>query len=224
MSNQLDNTHIPTSSISNITDLSLIIIEAATIEDAIDNATKRVNEEIASALGDGQSGIANNFEVHLEMFDTLIDTNLLLAGTNFFMRDEHSGHADQVFDESSHQIEDSIHEFDMDFDLVADNLVVLQIPLQAIFFSHEILISDFDEPIGVDGYVSLIPYDEVPAIAKFFPFVFNQSSLANFGDLAMCENVTYGLPTCHWFDTGSMFLYSFHSCSGLRSMFISYLQ
>ncbi|KAL3353894.1 hypothetical protein AABB24_018529 [Solanum stoloniferum] len=101
------------------------------LEAAIDSATMRVSEEVASALGDGQSRIANNFEVHTETFDALIDTNLLLAGTNFVMGDEHSGHADQVFDESSHQIEDSVHEFDMAFDLVADNLVGLQIPLQA---------------------------------------------------------------------------------------------
>ncbi|KAG5604092.1 hypothetical protein H5410_025584 [Solanum commersonii] len=177
MSNQLDNTHI---SIFNITGLSPTIVQEAAIADAIDSATTRVSEEIVSALGD-----------------------------------EHSGHADQVFDESSHQIEDLVHEFGMAFDLVADNLVGLQMPLQATrsveppllvvtdnFFSHEILISDFDEPIGVDGYVSLIPHDNVAAIAEFFPFVFNQSSLANFGDLAMCESVTDGLPTCHWFDTG----------------------
>ncbi|KAK4737955.1 hypothetical protein R3W88_001652 [Solanum pinnatisectum] len=140
----------------------------------------------------------------------------------------------------------------MVFDLVADNVVGLQIPLQATrsvepplieedecletktnivfdgslqrnkfdlqcqftnlhlvvtdnFFSHEILISDFDEPIGVDGYVSLIPHDDVVAITEFFLFVFNQSSLADFGDLAMCESVTDGLPTCHWFDTGHHF-------------------
>ncbi|KAH0716806.1 hypothetical protein KY290_016294 [Solanum tuberosum] len=162
---------------------------------AIDSATTRVSEEIASSLGDGQSSITNNFEVHLETFDTLIDTNLLLAGKFFFIGDEHSDHADQVFDESSHQVEDSVHEVDMAFDLVADNLVGLQIPLQ-------ILISDFDEPIGVDVYVSLIPHDDVLVIAEFFPFIFKQSSLANFGDLAMCESVTDGLPTCHWFDTG----------------------
>nr|AAT38685.2 hypothetical protein SDM1_32t00005 [Solanum demissum] len=245
MSNQLDNTH---NSISNITGLSPTIVQEAAIEDAIDSATTRVSEEIASALGDGQSSIANNFEVHPEMFDTLIDTNLLLAGTTFVIGDEHSGHVDQVFDESSHQIEDLVHEFGMAFDLVADNLVGLQIPLQATrsvepplveedecletktnivfdgslqrnefdlqcqfanlqlvvtnkFFSHEILISDFDEPIGVDGYVSLIPHDNVAAIVEFFPFIFNQSSLADFGDLAMCESVTDGLPTCHWFDT-----------------------
>ncbi|WMV28428.1 hypothetical protein MTR67_021813 [Solanum verrucosum] len=87
MSNQLDNTHI---SISNITGLSPTIVQEAAIEDAIDSATTRVSEEIASALGDRQSSIANNFE----------------------------------------------------------------------------------------------------------------SSLADFGDLAMCESVTDGLPTCHWFDTG----------------------
>ncbi|WMV52473.1 hypothetical protein MTR67_045858 [Solanum verrucosum] len=249
MSKQLDNTHISTSSISNITGLSPTIIQEASIEDAIDSATKRVSEEMASALGDGQSSIAHNFEVHLETFDTLIDPNLLLAGTDLVMGDEHLGHADQVFDESSHQSEDSVHEFDMAFDLVADNLVGLQIPLQATqviskptwcveidnpndkhsrksivkedecletktdivfdgslqrnefdlqcqfanmqlvvsdkFFSHEILISDFNEPIGVDGYVSLIPHDDVAAISEFFPFVFNQSSLADFGDLAM---------------------------------------
>nr|ABO93005.1 hypothetical protein [Solanum tuberosum] len=246
MSNQLDNTHI---SISNITGLSPTIVQEAAIEDAIDSATTRVSEEIASALGDGQSSIANNFEVHPETFDTLIDTNLLLAGTTFVIGDEHSAHVDQVFDESSHQIEDLVHEFGMAFDLVADNLVGLQIPLQAMrsvepplveedecletktnivfdgslqrnefdlqcqfanlqlvvtdkFFSHEILISDFDEPIGVDGYVSLIPHDNVAAIVEFFPFIFYQSSLADFGDLAMCECVTDGLPTCHWFDTG----------------------
>ncbi|KAH0714872.1 hypothetical protein KY284_007777 [Solanum tuberosum] len=188
------------------------------------------------------------------------------------MGDEHSGHAaDQVFDESSHQIEDSVHEFDMAFDLVADNLVGLQIPLQATtsvepplveedecletktdivfdgslqrnefdlqcqfanlqlvvtdkFFSHEILISNFDEPIRVDGYISLIPHDDVAAIAEFFSFVFNQSSLADFGDLAMCESVTDGLPTCHWFDTGQHVSPFIPFVSGLRSMVIMYLQ
>uniref|UniRef100_M1A6A2 Uncharacterized protein n=1 Tax=Solanum tuberosum TaxID=4113 RepID=M1A6A2_SOLTU len=90
MSKQLDNTHISNSSISNITGLSPTIVQEVAIEDAIDSATTRVSEEIASALGDGQSSIANNFE----------------------------------------------------------------------------------------------------------------SSLADFGDLAMCESVTDGLPTCHWFDTG----------------------
>ncbi|KAG5590252.1 hypothetical protein H5410_040766 [Solanum commersonii] len=79
--------------------------------------------------GDGQSSIANNFEVHL---DTLIDTNFLLVGTDSFMGDEHSGHADQVFDESSHQIEESVHEFDIAFDLVEDNSMGLQMPLQLI--------------------------------------------------------------------------------------------
>lgn len=63
------------------------------------------------------------------MFDALIDTNLLLAGTNSVMVEEHSGHADQVFDGSSHQIENSVHEFDMMFDLAADNSEELQ-PLQ----------------------------------------------------------------------------------------------
>nr|ABI34290.1 hypothetical protein SDM1_25t00002 [Solanum demissum] len=111
--------------ISNITGLSPIIVQEAAIEDAIDNAITRVSEEIASALGDGQSSIANNFEL-----------------------------------------------------VVTDK-----------FFSHEILISDFDEPIGVDGYISLIPHDDVAAIAEFFPFVFNQLSLADFGDLAMCETL-----------------------------------
>ncbi|KAH0641161.1 hypothetical protein KY285_037747 [Solanum tuberosum] len=114
-------------SISNITGLSPTIIQEAAIEDAFDSATTRDSEEIASALGDGQSSIANNFEVHL---DTLIDTNFLLVGTDSVMGDEHSGHADQVFDESSHQIEDSIHEFDMAFDLVEDNSMGLQMPLQ----------------------------------------------------------------------------------------------
>ncbi|XP_049399030.1 uncharacterized protein LOC125862950 isoform X1 [Solanum stenotomum] len=127
MSKQLDNTHIPTSSISNITGLSPTIIQEAAIEDAFDSATTRDSKEIASALGDGHSSIANNFEVHL---DTLIDTNFLLVGTDSVMGDEHSGHADQVFDESSHQIEDSVHEFDMAFDLVEDNSMGLQMPLQ----------------------------------------------------------------------------------------------
>ncbi|KAG5616204.1 hypothetical protein H5410_016028 [Solanum commersonii] len=127
MSKQLDNTHIPTSSISNITGLSPTIIQEAAIEGAFDSATTRDSEEIASALGDGHSSIANNFEVHL---DTLIDTNFLLVGTDSVMGDEHSGHADQVFDESSHQIEDSVHEFDMAFDLVEDNSMGLQMPLQ----------------------------------------------------------------------------------------------
>nr|AAT38753.1 hypothetical protein SDM1_42t00021 [Solanum demissum] len=120
----------------------LTLLQKAAIEDAIDSATTRVSEEIASALGDRQSSIANNFEVHPETFDTLIDTNLLLAGTTF---------------------------------------VITFRPCRP---------------------VSLIPHDNVAAIAEFFPFVFNQSSLADFGDLAMCESVTDGLPTCHWFDTG----------------------
>ncbi|KAK4715595.1 hypothetical protein R3W88_013933 [Solanum pinnatisectum] len=77
----------------------------------------------------------------------------------------------------------------------------LQLVVTDKFFSHEILISDFDEPIEVDGYVSLIPHDDIVAIAEFFLFLFNQSSLAHFGDLAMCESVTDGLPTCYWFDT-----------------------
>ncbi|WMV10424.1 hypothetical protein MTR67_003809 [Solanum verrucosum] len=233
MSKQLDNTHISTSSISNITGLSPTIIQEASIEDAIDSATTRVSEEIASALGDGQSSIAHNFEVHLETFDTLIDPNLLLAGTDLVMGDEHLGHADQVFDESSHQIEDSVHEFDMAFDLVADNLVGLQIPLQATqVISKPTWCAEIDNPndkhsrksiveedecletktdivfvevsseMRVDGYVSLIPHDDIAAISEFFLFVFNQSSLAHFRDLAMCESVTDGLPTCHWFDTG----------------------
>ncbi|KAM3359275.1 hypothetical protein P3S68_022208 [Capsicum galapagoense] len=42
----------------------------------------------------------------------------------------HSGHVDQVFDESSHQITDSVHEFDTDFDLVLNISDGLQIPLQ----------------------------------------------------------------------------------------------
>ncbi|KAH0744075.1 hypothetical protein KY290_032068 [Solanum tuberosum] len=211
MSKQLDNTHISTSSISNITGLSPTIVQEVTIEDAIDSATTRVSEEIASALGDGQSSIANNFGVHPETFDTLMDRNLLLAGTTFVMGDEHSGHADQVFDESSHQIEGSVHEFDMAFDLVADNLVGLQIPLQATRSVEPPLVEE-DECLEtktdivfdgrVDGYVCLIPHDDVAAIAEYFQFVFNQSSLAYFGDLAMCESVTDGLPTCHWFDTG----------------------
>ncbi|KAH0675156.1 hypothetical protein KY285_022957 [Solanum tuberosum] len=116
-----------------------------------------------------------------------------------------------MFDESSHQIEDLVHEFGMTFDLVADNLVGLQIPLRATRSVEPPLVKE-DECLEtktnivfdgrVDGYVSLIPHDNVAAIAEFFPFVFNQSSLANFGDLTMCESVTDGLPTCHWFDTG----------------------
>jgi len=97
-----------------------------------------------------------------------------------------------VFDKSLQQ-----NEFDLQCQFTDLQLVVTN-----KFFSHEILISDFDEPIGVDGYVCLIPHDDVAAIAEYFQFVFNQSSLAYFGDLAMCESVTDGLPTCHWFDTG----------------------
>ncbi|KAH0662082.1 hypothetical protein KY284_027013 [Solanum tuberosum] len=41
-----------------------------------------------------------------------------------------SSQADQVFDESSHHIEDSVYEFDMAFDLVEDNSMGLQMPLQ----------------------------------------------------------------------------------------------
>ncbi|KAG5588189.1 hypothetical protein H5410_048623 [Solanum commersonii] len=210
MSKQLDNTHISTSSISNITGLSPTIIQEASIEDAIGSATTRVSEEIASALGDGQSSIAHNFEVHLETFDTLIDPNLLLAGTDLVMGDEHSGHADQatqviskptwcaeIDNPNDKHSRKSIVEEDECLETKRHSLVVTD-----KFFSHVILISDFDEPIGVDGYVSLIPHDDVAAISEFFPFVFNQSSLADFGDLAMCQSVTDGLPTCHWFDTG----------------------
>ncbi|KAK4737936.1 hypothetical protein R3W88_001633 [Solanum pinnatisectum] len=81
----------------------------------------------------------------------------------------------------------------------------LQLVVTDKFFSHEILISYFDEPIGVDGYISLISHDDVAAITEFSLFVFNQSSLADFRDLAICESVTDGLPTCHWFDTGHHF-------------------
>ncbi|PHT36852.1 hypothetical protein CQW23_24552 [Capsicum baccatum] len=42
----------------------------------------------------------------------------------------HSGHVDQVFDESSHQITNSIHEFYTAFDLVPNISDRLQIPLQ----------------------------------------------------------------------------------------------
>ncbi|PHU01867.1 hypothetical protein BC332_27118 [Capsicum chinense] len=42
----------------------------------------------------------------------------------------HSGHVDQVFDESFHQITDSVHEFGTDFDLVLNISDGLQIPLQ----------------------------------------------------------------------------------------------
>uniref|UniRef100_M1DHR0 Uncharacterized protein n=1 Tax=Solanum tuberosum TaxID=4113 RepID=M1DHR0_SOLTU len=100
MSKQLDNTHISNSSISNITGLSPTIVQEVAIEDAIDSATTRVSEEIASALGDGQSSIANNFETRCLM---KVLTNLKAQ----------------------------VHEFDMALDLVADNLVGLQIPLQA---------------------------------------------------------------------------------------------
>ncbi|KAH0698898.1 hypothetical protein KY284_013113 [Solanum tuberosum] len=41
-----------------------------------------------------------------------------------------SSQADQVFDESSHHIEDPVYEFDMAFDLVEDNSMGLQMPLQ----------------------------------------------------------------------------------------------
>uniref|UniRef100_A0A3Q7HYZ1 Uncharacterized protein n=1 Tax=Solanum lycopersicum TaxID=4081 RepID=A0A3Q7HYZ1_SOLLC len=99
------------------------IIQEAAIEDDIDSGSTMNSEEIASAFGDGQSSIANNFEIHL---DTLIDTNLLLVGTYSVMGDEHSSHADQVFDESSHLIEESVHAFD----LVEDNSLGLQMPLQ----------------------------------------------------------------------------------------------
>ncbi|KAG5620365.1 hypothetical protein H5410_005583 [Solanum commersonii] len=195
---------------------------------AIDSATKRVREEITSSLGDGQSSIANNFEVHLETFDTLIDTNLLLARTNFFMGDEHSDHADQVFDESSHQIEDSVHEFDMAFDLVADKLVGLQIPLQVTQVISKPMKSIVEEDKCVETKTDIVFYKSLQQNEFDLQFQFIDlqlvSSLANFGDLAMCESVTDGLPTCHWFDTGSMFLRSFHSCSGLQSMIIIYLQ
>jgi len=40
--------------------LSPTIVQEVAIEDEIDSATTRVSEEIASALGDGQSSIANN--------------------------------------------------------------------------------------------------------------------------------------------------------------------
>ncbi|KAH0659811.1 hypothetical protein KY289_028559 [Solanum tuberosum] len=232
MSKQFDNTHIPTSSISNITGFSPTIIQEAAIEDAFDSATTRDSEEIASALGDGQSSIVNNFE---------------------------------VFDESSHQIENSIHEFDMAFDLVEDNAMGLQMPLQVtevvstptwcveidyrgdmhsrksnvaedecletntdIVFGgslqrnestlqgqfanlklvvtehsvfHEILSSNFDAPIRVDGEISLIPRDDEDEIAESYPSLFNQSFFADFGALAI-ESMTDGLPTCYWFDTG----------------------
>uniref|UniRef100_A0A3Q7EBF7 Uncharacterized protein n=1 Tax=Solanum lycopersicum TaxID=4081 RepID=A0A3Q7EBF7_SOLLC len=42
------------------------------------------------------------------------------------MGDQRSDHADQMFDERSNQIEELVHEFD----LVEDNSVGLQIPLQ----------------------------------------------------------------------------------------------
>ncbi|KAM3203755.1 hypothetical protein P3L10_031381 [Capsicum annuum] len=45
------------------------------------------------------------------------------------LENAHSGHVDQVFDESSHQI-DSVHEFGTDFDLVPNISDGLQIPLQ----------------------------------------------------------------------------------------------
>ncbi|KAM3200678.1 hypothetical protein P3L10_033040 [Capsicum annuum] len=42
----------------------------------------------------------------------------------------YSSHVDQVFDESSHQITDPVHEFDIAFDLVPNISDRLQIPLQ----------------------------------------------------------------------------------------------
>ncbi|XP_060172008.1 uncharacterized protein LOC132603123 [Lycium barbarum] len=63
----------------------------------------------------------NNVEGHPEMFHTSIDTNPLRAGTDSALDTEYSGHVHQVSDESSHQSENSVHEVDTAFDLVADD-------------------------------------------------------------------------------------------------------
>ncbi|KAG5583247.1 hypothetical protein H5410_053874 [Solanum commersonii] len=238
ISTQLDNIHISTSSISNITSLSPTITQEVAVEDAIDSATTRVREEIASALVDGESSRANNSEA--------MQTRCLMKVLT--------------------RLKDSVHEFDMAFDLVKDNSMGLQMPLQVTevistptwgveidyrgdmhsrksnvaadecletsmdivfggslqqnefdlqcqfinlklvvtenFVFHEILSSDFDGPIRVDGEISLIPRDDDAEIAESYPCLFNQSFFADFGALAMCESMTDGLPTCYRFDTG----------------------
>ncbi|KAM3325344.1 hypothetical protein P3S67_000469 [Capsicum chacoense] len=106
----LDKIHISTSSIPNHTGLSPTIIQEVPVEDdANSSATTMVSREVSSALGYGNSSVVINSEVHLEAIDTLIDTNLLVTGTDFIMGNANSSHADQVFDKSPHRITNSVH-------------------------------------------------------------------------------------------------------------------
>ncbi|KAG5583255.1 hypothetical protein H5410_053882 [Solanum commersonii] len=99
ISTQLDNIHISTSSISNITSLSPTITQEVAVEDAIDSATTRVREEIASAL-------IRSWETNIQAMQTRCLMKVLT------------------------RLKDSVHEFDMAFDLVKDNSMGLQMPLQ----------------------------------------------------------------------------------------------
>ncbi|KAG5572080.1 hypothetical protein H5410_061846 [Solanum commersonii] len=58
----------------------------------------------------------------------------------------------------------------------------------------------------------LIPHDDDAEIDESFPCLFNQSYLADFWALAVCESMTDGLSTCYWFDTVSQSITSAFRC------------
>ncbi|PHT51898.1 hypothetical protein CQW23_06360 [Capsicum baccatum] len=136
----------------------------------------------------------------------------------------------EVFGESSHQIKNSVYQFDTSFDLVLDTSDELQLALQV---THVISkptwcgepeldcsddtqsrksTSEGDESLstntsvvfdgGVKREAPLIPYVDDALIVEFFPSITTQPSLADFGDLSKYEIMKDGLPTCYWFDTG----------------------
>lgn len=74
---------------------------------------------------------------------------------------------------------------------------------------------NFDELTRVEGEASIV---------EFFPCIFTQQSLADFGDLAVCESIKNGSPTCYWFDTEQhlsqsiLFVFPQKKCGDLLSM------
>ncbi|WMV58053.1 hypothetical protein MTR67_051438, partial [Solanum verrucosum] len=105
-------------------------------------------------------------------------------------------HGDQVFDESSHQIDDSVHEFDMAFDLVEGSSMGLQMPLQVTqAISTPTWCAEIDYRGDTHFRKSNVVTDE--CLETITDIVFGGSLQR------MCESMTDGLSTCYWFDTVS---------------------
>ncbi|PHU07935.1 hypothetical protein BC332_24424 [Capsicum chinense] len=229
LQDNLDKIYISTSSTPNYMGLSPTIIQEVPVEDATTaSATTMVSKEIAYSLGYENSSIVNNFEVHLEVIDTLIDTNLLVTGTDLLW--EMHIQVTHVISkptwcgepelDCSNDTQSRKSTSEEDESLSTNTSVVFdgclqrnEFHLQCQFAPLNIFVTEksifhlnfsfnFNGPIGVKGEASLIPYADDALIVEFFPSITIQPSLADFGDLSKYEIMKDGLPTCYWFDTG----------------------